>query len=139
MSDLHRAKVRCRSLVERILSNSRVREAISKPKKAFGNAIGTFAAANKVTKKNAKDTAKEMGKMFKANEAKTAFMYTKRLACQTNKELIMPKLNVARRRINNMLGPQLKPIKGIQRIEIEFYDLKDDDDEDDSYYSYYKK
>jgi hypothetical protein len=129
MSNSQHTNNRCRSMVHRLMSNPRMQSTLERPKKVFANALDKFEYANAVTKVNARDTFKEMGKLFSATEARSAFIYTKRLAFETHEEMVKPKFSIAKGAFRAILGTKFKAIKA-HDLEIALDQSSDDGEED---------
>lgn len=94
MSAEHQEENTRKSLFSRFCSLPRVQNVVNKSNRAMGNVLEKYNHGLAVSKTNAKDTLKEMGKFFSVAEAQAAINYTRELARDSHKELVDDKVRL---------------------------------------------
>lgn len=98
------------TIMQRINSNPLVRKVTLRSQRVFNNICEKHAYGVSLTKANAKDTMKEMGKFFSITEAKAALEYSKELAKETHEELVGQKVKLLSDTIGTVFLSQTRSI-----------------------------
>jgi len=129
MSTDHQGEFTKKSMLERLCSLPRVQNVVHKSNQVMSNVKEKYNYGVTVSKDNAKDTLKEMGKFFSITEAKAAINYNMELAKDAQKELVGDKVMLVKNSIMTVFESQTRSMFNRNYFNID--SSADNESEDD--------